>query len=141
MTLKWQSRTWVRRLGWTALYGLLYGGAYFGAPFHGSWWWIPHLGGLALAFFIGVRFRSRLWVLGPPVVIILGFVAVIVIDILQSFVFTEEPWTEAQSKGAEIALGMLVAFSFIPLMLSAGVFALAAASGVEVGKRRSGRLE
>jgi hypothetical protein len=136
-TMTWRSQTWVRWLGWMALYGLLYGGACFVALFLGLWEWIPHLVGLAPTFLIGLRFRSWSWVLGPPVVIILGFVALSAFfDILQPFIYREEPLSEAQIKGAEIALGMLAFIVGIPLLL---LHALVAATGVEVGKRRSGR--
>jgi hypothetical protein len=138
----WPSSLWARWLGWTALYGLLYAGAYFGAPFLGFLNpLLPHLVGLALAFLIGLRFRSWSWALGPPAGSILGYVAVIVIAILQTFFFSAEPLNEAQRKGAETALGMIVAFSVIPLMLFAGVNALVAAAGVGVGKWWSERRE
>ncbi len=57
-TMTWSFTTWARWLGWTALYDLLYGGAYLGAASLGFWdSLLPHHGGLALAFLIGVRFR------------------------------------------------------------------------------------
>ena len=84
----WPSSLWARWLGWTALYGLLYGGAFLGDASLGFFSPLPHLVGLALALLIGLRFRSWSWIVGPPAGIILGFVALIVIAILQSFFFT-----------------------------------------------------
>jgi hypothetical protein len=123
-------------LGGTARYRLLYYGLIYvvGAsgvvdPLSFVYRWTPHLVGGGVAFLIGVRFRSWWWVLGPLMATALPIAAVIVIDILQSFFFSEEPLTEPQIEGAEIALGMIVA----SLMLFAGVYSLVAAAGVGSG--------
>ena len=143
----WSSSLWTRWLGWTALYGLLYYGLIYavgasGVDSLGSLYpWIPHLVGGGVALLIGVRFRSWWWVLGPLAATALPIVAVIIIDILQSVFFRQEPLTAAQIEGAEIALGMIVGLVVFPLMFSAGVYALVAAAAVGVGKWWSERRE
>jgi hypothetical protein len=67
---------WARLLGWTLLYNLVLCGVLvvvFACPVETVVLWGLLLGLLVVAFLIGVRFRSTLWGLGPPLAIVLAF--------------------------------------------------------------------
>jgi hypothetical protein len=129
--MAWPSFVWVRWLGWTALYALiLYGGAgvvnalgfdrrlslsgTFGTV-------VSFLIPAALAFAIGVHFRSRWWALGPLVAIALPIAAGFVMAVI---------------RGLD-AVGMVWFLAFAAVfVVYGGLFALIGLAGVWWGEHR-----
>jgi hypothetical protein len=121
--MAWRSSTWVRWLGWTVLYAVLfYVGLFDIFNVLPDWipgaQWLLFLAPAFIAFVIGVRFRSWSWGLGP-----------LAATIVPSVLLYVRAWL-----GGAIpeALG-LIGVGILGSAVIGGVSALAALAGVWLG--------